>query len=331
MRGIDRLLLLAALMLPGTPAGAATISETTDTLLITGTVRATYAQKLRAPRLDSWRMQIQWMAPEGSLVKAGDEVVRMDSANLSSEIDQLELQLRGAEQRAQKELAELEVALIEAERARVEADAARAKAAIDAGVPAAHLPKIQFERYQLDLERADNALLEASARRDTAQSGIGKRQAELALERQTLGLDLERKREQLISASLRAERSGSVLYASDPQTGNKLNVGANVQFSTLVAEVTEAADLVVVAWLNEVDGLRLAPDAAVRLTLDAQPDTPFAGQIRRRSGAAEAREAWGASRYFELEIAIQPPADLVLTPGMSVLVEAPASAAETRP
>jgi multidrug resistance efflux pump len=247
----------------------------------------------------------------------------MDSANLASEIEQLELQMRSAEQRAQKELAELEVARVEAERAQVEAEAKQAKAAIDAGVPAAHLAAIQYERFQLDLERAIKELAEARAKRETAQAAIGKRNAEFELERQTLELDLGRKREQLTSASLRAERSGAVLYATDRQTGNKLGVGANVQFSTLIAEVTEAADLVVVAWLNEVDGLRLPSDAAARLTLDAQPDQPFEGRLRSRSGGAEAREAWGDSRYFELEFAIDPPADLSLTPGMSVLVEVP--------
>jgi len=297
-----------------------------DTLLLTGSVQALYAQKLRAPRMDSWRMQIQWMAEEGSVVEAGDAVVRIDSANLASEIDQLELQQRGAEQRAQKELADLEVALVEAERALVEAQAKLAKALVDAGIPASHLPAIQFERHQLDAERAATEREEAIARRDAASAAIDKRRGELALERQTLELDLSRKREQLEGATLRAERSGAVMYATDPQTGNKLGTGANVQFSTLLVEVTDAEDLQVLAWLNEVDALRLPPGAQARITLDAYPDRPFAGRVLRQGGAAERREAWGEGRYFELEIDIEPPADLSLTPGMSVLVELPAAA-----
>lgn len=294
-----------------------------ESLLLTGTVEALYAQKLRAPRMDSWRMQIQWMAEEGSRVEPGDAVVRIDSANLASEIEQLELQLRGSRQRAQKELADLEVALIEAERSLVEAGAKRDKAAIDAGIPATHLPAIQFERYQVDAARAATEHGEAMARRDAARAAIGKRQSELELEERGLALDLGRKRGQLEAATLRAERSGAVLYAIDRESGNKLGVGGNVQFNTVIAQVTEAADLVVLASLNEVDVLRLPPAAQARISLDARPDSPFAARVVRQSGAAEDFEPYGSSRYFELTLELQPPPGLRLVPGMSALVEIP--------
>lgn len=294
-----------------------------DSLLLTGTVEALYAQKLRAPRMDSWRMQIQWMAEEGSRVEPGDPVVRIDSANLASEIEQLELQLRGSRQRAQKELADLEVALIEAERTLVEAEAKRDKTALDAGIPAAHLPAIQHERYQVDAARASTELGEAQARRDAARGAIGKRQAELELEERGLELDLGRKRSQLEAATLRAERSGAVLYATEPESGNKFRVGANVQFNTMIAQVTVAADLVVMAVLNEVDALHLPPAAQARIRLDARPDSPFPAQVVRQSGAAFDFAPYGSSRYFELTLELQPPPELRLVPGMSALVEIP--------
>ncbi len=302
-----------------------------DALLLTGTVEALYAQKLRAPRMDSWRMQIQWMAEEGSRVEPGDPVVRIDSANLASEIEQLDLQLRSARQRAQKELADLEVALLEAERTLAEAEAKLAGARLDAGVPAQHLPAIQYERYQLDARRAGTERDDALAKRDAAQAAIAKRRTELDLEERALNLDLERKRAQLDGATLRAERAGAVLYASDRETGNKLSVGANVQFNALIAQVTVAADLVVVAALNEVDALRLPPEPRARVTLDARPDRPFPARVVRQTGAAEALEALGSSRYFELTLELEAPADLRLVPGMSVLVEIPTADAAVAP
>lgn len=311
------------------PAQAA--PDATEALLLTGTVEALYAQKLRAPRMDSWRMQIQWMAEEGSRVDPGDPVVRIDSANLASEIEQLELQLRSARQRAQKELADLEVALLEAERSLAEAEAKRAGAALDAGVPAEHLPAIQYERYQLDARRAETERDDALAKRDAARAAIGKRRAELDLEERALNLDLERKRAQLDGATLRAERAGAVLYASDRDSGNKLSVGANVQFNALIAQVTVAADLVVVAALNEVDALRLPPEPRARITLDARPDRPFPARVVRQTGAAEAYEPYGSSRYFELTLELEPPPELRLVPGMSVLVEIAAGSSEVSP
>lgn len=322
-RWLRRTVLCLALsgLVSATTVPAQEPTRAADALLLTGTVQALHAQRLRAPRMDAWRMQIQWMAEEGSLVQAGDPVVRIDSANLASEIEQLELQMLGAAQRAQKELAELEVALLDADLALVQAEAKLAKARIDAGVPATHLPAIQFERHRLDAERAGKERDEAAGRRATAAAAIEKRREELALERRALEIDLGRKRAQLDASTLRAERAGAVLYATDPQTGSKLGVGGNVQFSTLLAQVTTAEDLLVVAWLNEVDALRLPAGATARLTLDAHPERPFAGRVLRQGGAAERREAWGEGRWFELEIDIEPPAGLSLTPGMSVLVE----------
>lgn len=302
---------------------SATEAPAGDRLLLTGTVEALYAQKLRAPRMDSWRMQIQWMAEEGSRVEPGDPVVRIDSANLSSEIEQLDLQLRGSRQRAQKELADLEVAFLEAERTLAEAEAKRDKAALDGGIPAAHLPAIQYERYQVDIARANTEFGEAHARRDAARAAIGKRQSELELEERGLQLDLRRKRDQLEAATLRAERGGAVLYATDLQSGNKFGVGANVQFNTMIAQVTVAADLVVMAVLNEVDALRLPPAAQARVRLDARPDSPFPAQVVRQSGAAFDFAPYGSSRYFELTLQLQPPPELRLVPGMSALVEIP--------
>ena len=64
-----------------------------QTIILNGFLKAQRAENLVVPQSTSWQIQLKWMAKEGTNVKPGDAVVRFDTSNLVTEIENLETSL----------------------------------------------------------------------------------------------------------------------------------------------------------------------------------------------------------------------------------------------
>ncbi|MCJ8268878.1 MAG: hypothetical protein MJK04_05685, partial [Psychrosphaera sp.] len=62
-------------------------------------------------------------------------------------------------------------------------------------------------------------------------------------------------------------------------------------------------------------------DSKVTISVDAMAGKVFEGVVTRLVSQSEAKEAWGAAAYFQVEIDIKDYTGVALVPGMSVLVE----------
>lgn len=94
-----------------------------------------------------------------------------------------------------------------------------------------------------------------------------------------------------------------------------------MQVGRQIATVPAMEDLEVIAWVNEVDVDRLKPGQAVTMSLDAEIERAFPGQIASIGRQAINLPAWGRSNWFEVGIRFKAPEDIAMIPGMSVLVE----------
>ena len=68
-------------------------SVANDAFILSGQIKASDNQTFYAPKTDSWRVQVQWMLPEGDIAKKGDLVVVFDSGSIQSQIEQEEVSL----------------------------------------------------------------------------------------------------------------------------------------------------------------------------------------------------------------------------------------------
>ena len=144
-RRVTSLLFLLAAALP---AHAAT--------LLTGVVEDVNAQTIEMPSLPgSWQRQVEWMAPEGSLVKAGDVVVRIEPGDLIAQEEQARTDLEKARLSAERRIGEVTLSLLEARRGLAQAESDVRLAKLDAVIPASTIPRLDYERYQLTLETAE--------------------------------------------------------------------------------------------------------------------------------------------------------------------------------
>ena len=132
--------------------------------LLTGVVEDVNAQTIEMPSLPgSWQRQVEWMAPEGSLVKAGDVVVRIEPGDLIAQEEQARTDLEKARLSAERRIGEVTLGLLEARRGLAQAESDVRLAKLDAVIPASTIPRLDYERYQLTLETAEKALVRAQA------------------------------------------------------------------------------------------------------------------------------------------------------------------------
>lgn len=313
-------------------AAAAPPAAVKRPVLISGVVDAADSQPIPVPPSNSSPVVLRNFVEEGTLVKAGDVVLRIDSAEAAS-VTQLKIDSEQAAATAAKETADLEVLAVNAERALAEAAAALAKAKVDAALPRSQISGLDYDRYQAEGERALRDLEVKRQASATAAEAVVRRRADAALQarhRQIL-IDFNTARQELVQ--VRATRDGVVVHGYSEWRGERYDEGSSAYPGNTVGHVMGNGAMRVHAWAAEADRPFLSQGQAVRLSFDALPGKALEGKIASIAGAPAPRAAWGNARYFKLDIDMPARHGLALVAGMSVLVEpaAPGSAPAATP
>ena len=296
--------------------------------MLTGQVRTLDAEAIFVPPSDSSPVVLRYLVPEGTVVKPGDVLVRIDPGQSLSQAQEMEGQIELAQARRDKEVAELEVKAIDAKIALVQARAVRDKAQVDAQIPRDYLSALDFDRHAGEYERArrehDLKVEELAA----AEAAVARRRTDAALELRKLEAQLGFHRLRIEAAEQRATREGTVRHGFDPRQGQRYGEGMSVFPGNQIGEVAGPGAVGVRAFALEPERTHLSIGQAVTLYVDAYADVVTSGRIERISGAPEPKAEWGDGRYFEVDIVLDDAAlSQRLLSGMSVRVEPSAETA----
>jgi RND family efflux transporter MFP subunit len=199
---------------------------------------------------------------EGSVVRKGDVIARLENADYDAQVAQ-----------ADANLASLKTALLEteADRDQLERDAQRVR---DVRTQNPRLISAQ------EVEQADSRLAQAEARVKTAAARIQAADATLRFARASLENTL-----------IRAPFGGTVLKKEAevgevvaPSVGGGLTRGA-------VVTIADLSTLEVEVDVNEAYIARVKKGQGARIQLDAYPDTSFRGQVRQVVPTADRQRA----------------------------------------
>ncbi|TWI07952.1 HlyD family secretion protein [Aerolutibacter ruishenii] len=298
-------------------------SAEAEAIVITGELQSLDAQPIYTPQANMSPVMLRYYVPEGTVVKRGDVVLRIDAGQSASQIRTLDAQIDQARARMAKELAELQVKVVDAELALVDADATLATARIDAALPKGLISGLDYDRYQGELERA---MRETALKREelaTARAVVARRQGDGSLEVRKLQVQRDYHDAQVGQAEVRADRDGVVLHGfNNNWIGGRIDEGSSTMPGSKAGEVVSGGAMRVRAWALEPDRRGLAIGQPVTLAFDALPDRQLAGRITAIAGAPDRKQEWGEGRYFQVDVAFQPGHGLKLLPGMSVRVAA---------
>lgn len=291
--------------------------------LITGIIEDVDAQTIEMPSLPGgWQRRIEWMVDEGSEVAAGDLVVRLDPGTLIAEEEKARTDLEKQRYTAARGIDELRLEVLDAEQALAQAESNVALAELDAVIPADTIPRLDYERYQLALETAEQARARAEKTLANKRAALADQERQAALEVAQAERSYARIRDALEATEIRAEKPGFMIYADNPFTGRKIFPGDTLYAGLQIASIASREDLQVRLWIHEADFLEVAPGQRLEVAADAQGIPPFSATIRWRSSQAVAREEWSDSGYFEAYAEPGEALPAAIMPGMSVLAVA---------
>lgn len=300
---------------------AATVHAEPSNFTLSGQIKASENQAFYAPKTDSWRVQVQWMLPEGDVAKEGDLVVVFDSGSMQSLIEQEQVSLIAAKEELHRLTSSNGQQLLEASYEQKKTALLLEKARIDASIAVEHLSKYDFEKNQLEFEKAvvRNSKAIENLKQVKVTAAVAKKKQELKIEQHQRKLKYNQNK--LKKMSLRAQRSGPVLYGNHPWNGEKVFVGMTAQPSWKIAEIPSMNGLFIEAWVHEVDYKNLVLNTTAKLTFDAFPSLEQSAQLVEISTQPEEKKEWGKGVYYRTVFNFVANKDMTLLPGMSAQLE----------
>jgi multidrug resistance efflux pump len=290
--------------------------------LLTGVVEDGKAQTIEMPSLPgAWQRRVDWMAPEGSQLVAGDLAVRLDPGDLISREEQSRTDLEKRRLSAARRIDELKLEQLDAESALLRAGSAVRLAEFDAIIPASTLPRLEYERYQLTLETAKKTLVRAQADLLNKMAELRDAEQESRLEVQQAESNYQRIKAALEATEIRAEKAGFIIYEDNRFTGRKVFPGETLYSGFKIASIASRDDLQLRFWVHEADFLQVQVGQSVAVSADTQGTEPFMATIRWTSNQAAERQDWSAGGYFEVIAEAEDGIPQAVMPGMSVMGE----------
>ena len=296
-------------------------------LLLDGELRAVRSRTIWGSSSDE--AKIVYMPPEGTVVKAGDLVVELDSTNILTRIKDTEERIVAAESEIVKTRSQHESALrdLEVELSRLWLAYEQAK--LKAKVPNEVVSRREFQEAQLALEKAkteyDNHLnkIEQKKKEQAAELQVK------IIEKDKLNVQLDRAKNNLEGMRIKAPTDGMALYNDHWNERRKLQIGDVVWGGWPVVRLPDLTEMEVLAQVNEVDGPRLSIGAKAEVKLDSYPDKVITGEVKDISQTAIKASWMAKAKIFRVTISLDQTLMEIMKPGMSAQVSITIS--ETQP
>ncbi len=290
-------------------------------IYLTGEVRVLDAEVIYTPPSDSSPVVLRYYLPDGSRVKTGEVVVRIDPGQATSQVRLLDAQIDQARSRTEKEVVELRVKLLDAERALIDAEAARDKAIVDAAIPADYIARLDLDRYRSEKERSTREYVLKQNEYSNAKAAIIRRQTDAKLEIQKLQLQRDYQKTTIANAEQKATRDGVLTHGFDAWRGGRIDEGSSSWPGQKIGEIVGNGKRGVVAYALEPERRGLRLKQPVSLVFDAYPTQVIAGTISKIAAAPDSKSEWGNARYFAIEIELPEKFGIQLLSGMNVRVQ----------
>lgn len=279
-----------------------------------GELRAKSSIAVIAPRIRG-NLKIVYLVPEGTYVKAGDEVVKFDPTEALNNLREAESRLEVALSDKEKMVASHTSAMT-----RMESDLKSAELSYE--LSKLNLEQMKFEaeikQQEAKLQHQRNELSYNKAKQDLASQKIV-HQSEMnkvnidVMQKQN---DLERSKRDLEMLTLKAPAEGLVVYENNWQTGRKIAIGDQPWQGMTLITLPDLSKMESVTFVNEVDVSRIRKDLPVIVRLDAFRDSSFNGVIGTVASLGKNKDNNSTIKVFEILVDIKSNSE-ILKPGMT--------------
>jgi multidrug efflux pump subunit AcrA (membrane-fusion protein) len=287
-------------------------------LILDGDLRAVRFRTVYATAQDE--AKIVFLPPEGTVVKAGQRVVELDSTTLLTRIKDNEERVIAADSEIVRTAALHESALrdmyVELSKLELAFEQAKLKAKIPAEVQA----RREYQDAQLTLEKTrteyENQLnkIEQKKKEQAAELEVKR------IDREKISVQVERARSGLQGMRLDAPSDGMVIYSDHWNERRKIQIGDMVWGGFPIVTLPDLTEMEVIAPVNEVDGPKLSIGHKAEIRLDSYPDTMITGEVKDISQTALKASRNAQARVFKVTVGLDKTVQEIMKPGMSAQV-----------
>ncbi len=283
-----------------------------------GEVKASRSVQIVAPLVPNLR--VVWTAPGGSVVKAGDPVVRFDPSAAQQQLAEKQAALAQAQATLDQAVAQERVTLQQdtrdiydghntVERARLEASKTEVVSAI------------QGEESKVDLAVAEEKLKVFEAAQDMHTASSKAKIASLTRQRDAARFWVDLIQGRVAQMELKAPLSGVVVfnpnYAQGWINAKPFQAGDQAWPGAVLGEIPDLSTLEMEGQVEEIDRGRLEANQPGRVSIDSLPELRLTARLESISPLAELSVAgWPPTRTFRAHARIEHP-DPRLRPAMN--------------
>ncbi len=287
------------------PAVEVTQGNLALTLEEVGELRAKRSAIIAAPN----DKLITYLAPEGSVVRAGDLLVQLESAKYVMGVDEGKSAVDVAQAQLDKAKADLQSQLYKEEAAKKQYES---------------LLELQQKGFAMtsEVEEARLGYMELQSKTGAFRAAVDQERAEVT----RAGKTLDQVKHRLASNAVYSPMDGIVVYASvgNPDEGKRVEVGFMPYEGQPLMELPDITSMQVLTEVNEMDVEKVKVGQPVEIRLDAVPDAMFQGKVARLGSLAQRKVSLvsgkrTAEKVFSLEVDVDA-ADPRLRPGLSATV-----------
>ena len=293
----------------------------TGRFLLTGELEAVRSDKLIVPRIPNWQTTIRWMEAEGTLVKAGQRVVELDTSSFAADFKEKKLNVDVLEGELEQAAAERDANTNEKDFQVAQRRVAVDKAKVNAAIPAEFLRGQEWQENQMVQRRAETALEKAQEDLDSSVSAAEENVLQKRIELDKARRELEAARQAMEGMALTAPRDGILVVGDHPWEGRKLQIGDSVWVGLAVVSLPDLSEMRVAAKLSDVDDGRIVTGLPAVCTLDAFPEKTYAGRITLVMPVAQEQARRSLRRAYDVRVELETSDVDRMRPGMSVKVE----------
>ncbi|MEQ3697474.1 MAG: efflux RND transporter periplasmic adaptor subunit [Pseudomonadales bacterium] len=286
-------------------------------LRYTGELRSFKETFITPPSIERvWQFKVLRMAPEGSLVSAGDPVVWFDPSEPRRRLQEQQSQLAQRQQSIQDKALQLDQTLQELRLNLAEAEMNRDKAQLKASINDPVMPEVERRIYQLDAQIAAERVREI-------ESSIEQQETSAAAEQAIDEAELTRLQSRVASMSqgisqmaLASPQDGILLYQSG-FGGEKFAAGSDVYRALAVVSISDLNFIEVAVAIPERDLRAIDLDQQVSLKIDSVDDQSWMGRVKSVSNVYRQQNS---AVYADVVVEVIDPDPQVMRPGLKAQI-----------
>jgi len=284
----------------------------------TGELQAKNSTSIRGPEgireFRIYSVPIQRLIPEGTVVEKGDFVAELDRSEITTNLQDAELELEEAESQFESAQLDSMLTLSQARDNLINLEYAVEEAEIAVEQSKYESPAVQ-RQVQIDFERAQRELSQARKNYKTQvrQAEVNLREIETDLMQEQR--EVQRIKQVMEQFTIYAPENGMVIYKRN-RDGSKVTEGSSISaWDPVVAELPDFSIMNSVTYVNEVDIQNIRSGQSVAIGLDAMPEKELSGRVTSVANIGEQRPN-SDSKVFQVIVEVNE-ADTTLRPAMT--------------